>query len=116
MRLRRCWPFAAWALLVVACGGKSPAERVAEHDRTRASWEQTARFVGTAWERGAVPAAYARRTLATTLEELAKEDRAIATEPLTEAERLRLRRALDRSRALGQSLASAVGAGSRSRK
>ncbi len=43
MRLRWRLSCAALILSVVACDGKSVAERIAEHDRVRVSWEQTSR-------------------------------------------------------------------------
>jgi hypothetical protein len=114
MRGRRCLRVAAATLWIVACGGKSSAELIAEHDRSRVSWEQTARFVGECWLAKEVPTAYARHTLQVTLDELAKEDHAIASNPLPAEARLHLRRALASTREFARMLAVAVAADDRS--
>ena len=99
---------AALILSVAACSGKSAAERVAEQDRVRMSWEQTARMVGAEWIARAVPDAYAARTLSRTNEELRRENEALAREEIPEAERARLRDALHVTRARADSLERAV--------
>jgi hypothetical protein len=99
---------AALILSAAACSGKSPAERIAEHDRVRESWQQTARMVGAEWVERAIPDAYAARTLARTSEELRKENDALTREELPDSERARLRDALKVTRALADSLERTV--------
>ncbi len=111
--LRRCVHIAVGTLSILACARKSPETLIAEHDRSLVSWEQTVRFVGEGWLANDVPSAYARRTLETTLDELAKEDRAIASEPLTPETRMTLRRSIARCREITRSLDTAVVAGDR---
>lgn len=98
------------AVLVVlaACGGASTADRVAEHDRERTSWEQTALFVGDGWIASQIPTAYAHRTLAATLEALTAESRAIGRESIDDSSRVRLELALTRSRRITAQLDSAI--------
>jgi hypothetical protein len=104
---------AALLLSVVACGGKSPAERVAEHDRVRVSWEQTARLVGAEWVARAIPDACASRTLARTSEELEHETEALRKDSVPEQQRAALLESLQSARARADSLARAVGASDR---
>jgi len=104
---------AALMVSVVGCGGKSAAERVAEHERARVSWEQTARFVGAEWVARAIPDAFAARTLARAHEELQSEAEALRKDELSEQQRALLRDSLGAARALGDSLARAVGASDR---
>lgn len=108
MRLRWRLSCAALILSVVACDGKSVAERIAEHDRVRVSWEQTSRTVGAEWADGAVPDAYAIRTLTRASEELRSDSETLAKEEIPNAERARLRNALGAARALADTLARAV--------
>jgi hypothetical protein len=61
-------------LLLTACHNQSPADKLRAELKTVASWAATARMTGEAWSGGAVPNAYARRTLqaaATALQESA---------------------------------------------
>jgi hypothetical protein len=102
------WVTAAAFVLAAACEGKSPEDRVAEHDLHRGSWERTAQFVGDAWIDSAIPATYAHRTLVTALEELSKERHAIEKEPLPAPSQLRLQHALERTRQLTERLDSAI--------
>lgn len=113
--MRTPWrvPCAALILSVAGCAGKSAAERIAEHERVRASWEQTARMVGAEWVARAIPDAYAARTLARASEELGRESEALAKEEVPEAERARLRDALNVTRARADSLARIVRASDR---
>ena len=110
MRRRGCVRSAVLVLLA-ACGGKSTPGLVAEHDRERNSWEQSARFVGDEWIASRIPTAYAHRTLAAALQALALQDREIGREPIDDASRARLRLALAQSRQLTQRLDSAIAAG-----
>lgn len=107
MRAQR-WVTAAALVLAAACGEKSPEDCVAEHDLHRRSWERTAQFVGDAWLDSEIPTTYAHRTLVTALEELSKERHAIEKEPLSAPSRLRLQRALERTRQLTERLDSAI--------
>jgi hypothetical protein len=109
------WQLSCVALMlsVVACGGKSPAERVAEHDRVRVSWEQTARLVGAEWVARAVPDAYASRTLARASEELESEMEALRKDSVPDQQRTALLESLRSARARADSLARAVGASDR---
>jgi hypothetical protein len=99
---------AALILSLLACGGKSVAEKIAEHDRVRVSWEQTTRFVGAEWLRLAVPDAYAARTLQRASEELRSDSEALTKEKLPSRELARLHQALSVVRARADSLARAV--------
>jgi hypothetical protein len=99
---------AALILSLVACGGKSVAEKIAEHDRVRVSWEQTTRFVGAQWARRAVPDAYAARTLQRASEELRSDSEALSKEALPAEELARLHQALSVVRERADSLARAV--------
>jgi hypothetical protein len=114
MLTRRRMSCAALILSAAACAGKSAAERIAEHDRVRESWKQTARMVGAEWIARAVPDAYAARTLARTSEELRTENEALSKDEIPEAERVRLRDALSVTRALTDSLERTVRARDRS--
>jgi hypothetical protein len=49
--------------LSVSCRGRSPAAELKSEMEAVSSWAATAQMVGEEWARGAVPAAYARRTL-----------------------------------------------------
>jgi hypothetical protein len=104
---------AALTLSVVACGGKSAAERVAEHDTVRVSWEQTARFVGAEWVARALPDAYAARTLERAHEELQSESDALQKDSIPGPTRVRLHHALAAARALADSLERAIRAADR---
>jgi hypothetical protein len=99
---------AALWLSVVACGGKTAAERVAEHERVRVSWEQTSRLVGAEWIDRAVPDAYAARTLARTGEELQSESDQLEKDSVPEQTRVRLRDSLGAARALADALERAI--------
>jgi hypothetical protein len=106
------WRVSCAALLVsvAACGGKSAAERVAEHDRVRVSWEQTSRFVGAEWIARAVPDAYAARTLQRASEELQSESETLHKDSIPEPARARLVDSLGAARALADSLERVVDA------
>lgn len=100
-------------LSVGACGGKSPAERVAEHDRVRVSWEQTTRFVGAEWIVRAIPDAYASRTLARASEELQSEVDALRSDTMSVDVRASLVDSLGAARALAGSMRRAVASNDR---
>ena len=106
---------AALVVSVVGCGGKSPAERAAEHDRVRVSWEQTTRFVGEEWIARAIPDAYASRTLARAIEELQSESEALRKDSVSEMRRAGLQDSLSTATALADSLALPVAATDRGR-
>jgi hypothetical protein len=110
MLTRRRVSCAALMVSIVACGGKSPAERAAEHDRARVSWEQTVRFTGTEWIAGAIPDAFASRTLARAGDELRSETEALRKDSVSDRQRAALRDALSAARALADSLLLAVAA------
>ena len=97
MRLRVRLTCAVW-ILVLACAHKPVSDRIAEHDRARESWEQTARFIGLEWSHHAIPDAFADRALERAHEELANEKKSLAADPLPNADRERL----------GASLAGAI--------
>jgi hypothetical protein len=105
--------YAALLLSVVACGNKPTAERIAEHDRVRVSWEQTARLLSAEWIDRAIPDAYATRTLARAGEELRHESDALAKDSMPEADRVRLRDSLRIARARADTLARAIRSGDR---
>ena len=113
MRMRLRISCAALIVCVFACGGKSVAERIAEHDRVRVSWEQTTRFVGTEWVGRAIPDAYATRTLMRAGEELRSEGETLRKDELPDRDRARLGDSLDAARALADTLERAVRAGDR---
>jgi hypothetical protein len=108
MRLRGRVSCATLILSVIACNGKSAAERIAEHDRVRVSWEQTTRFVGAEWADRAIPDAYAARTLARASEEMRSDDHALGKEKIPDQERARLQESLGAARALADTLELAV--------
>jgi hypothetical protein len=91
-----------------ACGGKSAQERVAEHDRVRVSWEQTARFAGAEWIDRAVPDQYAARTLARVSEELRSERTKLQKDEVPADVRVRLVASLTSATALADSLKRAI--------
>ena len=99
---------AALILSLLACGGKSVADQIAEHDRVRVSWEQTSRFAGAEWLDLAVPDAYAARTLQRASEELRSDSEALTREQLPSRELARLHAALSIVRARADALARAV--------
>ena len=99
---------AALILSLLACGGKSVAGQIAEHDRVRVSWEQTSRFAGAEWLDLAVPDAYAARTLQRASEELRSDSEALTREQLPSRELARLHAALSIVRARADALARAV--------
>ncbi|HEV7705218.1 MAG TPA: hypothetical protein VGO46_13045 [Gemmatimonadaceae bacterium] len=103
MRMRG-WQTCAVCVLAAACGHETIAERIAEHDRVRQSWVQTARFVGLEWSRRAIPDAFAERTLARTREELQSEERKLEADRLPDTERERLRASLEGAIAFADSL------------
>jgi hypothetical protein len=102
------------ALPLGACGHKSEADRVAEHERVRVSWEQTSRMTGAEWARGALPDAYAERTLERAGEELQQERESLAKEALPDSIRARLGSSLEHTRGLADSVERAVRARDRS--
>lgn len=59
--------------LLTACSSKSSSEELTKELQTVSSWTATAEMVGNAWVRGAVPTAYAKKTLSTAQQELQKE-------------------------------------------
>src|SRR3954471_8495961 len=82
--LRAC-ALALAALLIGGCG-------LSETDwRSASSWSLTAVAVARAWQRGEVPARYARRTLKKAAEELARVPLPVAAAPVDE-----LREAIER--------------------
>ena len=99
---------AALILSLLACGGTSVADQIAEHDRVRVSWEQTSRFAGAEWLDLAVPDAYAARTLQRASEELRSDSEALTREQLPSRELARLHAALSIVRARADALARAV--------
>jgi len=113
MRTRLRESSAALILSVVACAGKSTAERIEEHERVRVAWEQTARFVGAEWIGRAIPDAYAARTLTKANEELRAESEQVRKDHVPEAERARLDAALGATRARVDTLERAVRANDR---
>jgi hypothetical protein len=82
--LRAC-ALALAALLIGGCG-QSEADW-----RSASSWSLTAVAVARAWQRGEVPARYARRTLKKAAEELARGPLPVAAAPVDE-----LREAIER--------------------
>jgi len=108
MRTRLRESGAALILSVAACAGKSTTERIAEHERVRVAWEQTARFVGAEWARRTIPDAYAVRTLVRASEELRAERAKLQTDDVPEESRTRLRDALGAARARVDTLEAAV--------
>jgi hypothetical protein len=104
---------AALILSVVACGGKSVEERIAEHDRVRVSWEQTARVTGALWIARTIPDAYAARTLRRASEELQSDSDALAKDELFPEARERLAHSLGAAHAFADTIGSAVRAGDR---
>jgi hypothetical protein len=107
MRVKGC-VHGAVLLSLAACGGKSPAERIAEHDLERTSWEQTTQLVGEKWIASQIPTAYAHRTLVTALQELAAQNRAIGSESIDDSSRARLQLVLARSKKFTERLDSAI--------
>lgn len=57
-------------IITVAACGQSPDEQLQGEINTAYSWTATAQMAAEAWERGAVPHAYVRRTLETAQENL----------------------------------------------
>ena len=108
--MRRRWPKSCAALIlsVVACGGKSAEERIAEHERVRVAWEQTVRFVGAEWAGRAIPDAYAARTLERASEELSAENDKLGKDEVPEEMRAQSQHALSATRALADSLERGV--------
>jgi hypothetical protein len=84
-------------MLAPACAHKPVADRIAEHDRVRESWEQTARFIGLEWSHHAIPDAFADRALERAREELSNEKKSLAADLLPDADRDRLGASLDRA-------------------
>lgn len=113
MRTRWRASSAALILSVVACAGKSTAERIAEHDRVRVAWEQTVRLVGGEWIERAIPDAYATRTLDRANEELRADSQKLHKDDLPDEARARLRDALGAARARIDTLGLAVRANDR---
>ena len=94
MRLRVRLTCAVW-MLVLACAHKPVSDRIAEHDRVRESWEQTARFAALEWSHHAIPDAFADRALERAREELANEAKSLTADPLPHVDRERLGASLD---------------------
>jgi hypothetical protein len=67
---------AASLVLLTACRA-SPHEQIDKLFQTERSWEETARLTTELWQRGAVPAEYARQTLAAAREELDQARRSV---------------------------------------
>jgi len=113
MRTRWRASTAGLILSVVACAGKSAAERIAEHDRVRVAWEQTARFVGTEWIERAIPDAYALRTLDRANGELRADSEKLQKDDMPDDARARLGDALGAARARIDTLRLALSASDR---
>jgi hypothetical protein len=62
-------------LLLAGCGGSSGPGAIEQEAQTARSWVATARLAGESWQRGAVPTAYARQTVATARQELGQSSR-----------------------------------------
>jgi hypothetical protein len=113
MRVRWRAILAALAPFLIACDGKSVADRLSEHERVRVSWEQTARLVGGDWARRAVPDAYAIRTLERARDDLRSESQSLAKDDIPTGDARRLREALEGTRAFVDTVARAIRAGDR---
>lgn len=109
MRLRCVASIVISLFPLAACHDKPVAERIAEHDRTRVSWKETARFVGEEWIDSAVPSEYAMRALSRTREELGKESATLDREPLPQDTLARLRTSLASARAFADTLDREIG-------
>jgi hypothetical protein len=70
-------------LIILTSCGQSPDEQLQTAIKTASSWTATAQMAAEAWGRGAVPHAYARRTLETAQENLQE-----AADALKEAEEI----------------------------
>lgn len=114
MRTRLRESSAALILSVVACAGKSTAERIEEHERVRVAWEETARFVGAEWIGRAIPDAYAARTLERANEELRAESEKARNDDVPAEARARLDASFGGTRARIDTLEHAVRANDRS--
>jgi exonuclease VII small subunit len=67
---------AASLVLLTACRA-SPHEQIDKLSQTQRSWEETTRLTTELWQRGAVPAEYARQTLDAARQELDKARRSV---------------------------------------
>ena len=100
-------------LLLAGCGGGSSGPSGIEQEgQTVKSWVATARLAGESWQRGAVPTAYARQTIATARQELRQSSRQL--EQMSAADAAEQRRAallqeLSRVDGTLDELAAAVG-------
>jgi hypothetical protein len=109
VRLRRAALFVVSILTLAACHEKSVAERVAEHDRTRVSWKETARFVGEEWIDSAVPSEFAMRALSRARQQLSKERASLDRESMPADTLARLRASLASANAFADTLDREIG-------
>src|SRR4051812_44840225 len=63
--------------LTISCRERSSSVELKDEMETVSSWAATAQMVGEEWTRGSIPAAYAQRTLRTTLETFERETESI---------------------------------------
>src|SRR5215210_3746067 len=99
-------------LLLAGCGGGSSGPGAVEQEgQTVRSWVATARLAGVSWQRGAVPTAYARQTIATARQELRQISRQLEQQSAPDAEQRRAALLQELSRLDGtlDELATAVG-------
>ena len=109
MRLGYAASIVVSVLTLAACYDKPVAERIAEHDRTRISWKETARFVSEEWIDSAVPSEFAMRALSRARQELGKESTSLERDPIPQDTLARLRRALAGARAFADTLDREIG-------
>lgn len=69
-------------LLAFTCCTRTPSDKLKTQLQTITSWTATARMVGEAWLKGAVPNAYAAHTLQTAKESLSEAIRALSEQKL----------------------------------
>jgi hypothetical protein len=99
-------------LLLAGCGGSSGPGAIEQEGQTVRSWVATARLAGESWQRGAVPTAYTRQTIATARQELRQSLRQLeqmSTAGAAEQRRAALLQELPRLDGTLDELAAAVG-------
>jgi hypothetical protein len=109
VRLRHAASIVVSVFMLAACHEKSVAERIAEHDRTRVSWKETARFVGEEWIDSAVPSEFAMRALSRARQELSNESASLDRELFPTDTLARLRASLASAKAFTDTLDREIG-------
>jgi hypothetical protein len=101
------------AALCLACGSKSPEEKLLDAAKPAASWIATLRMTGERWNANSVPASFVKATVDKARDELGGVAEEAEKSPAPPEARLPLQHLMTEARAAGSGLERAVEAGDR---